>query len=85
MSANNPDLEEKTWEGSVELDLGDLGYWDAELQMKYSSDGNCFHKGEHKLWAWFTDAKGEAVKVDLTESISQSVLDVLMEEYIVNG
>lgn len=84
MSAMDPNAEERMWSGTVELDCGDLGAWEVDVEIMYAHDGNNWGLVGYKASAYCVTPKGDTVEVDLTDSITESAIDQIMEDHIVS-
>lgn len=80
----NPYAKEYHWSGTVTLDLGDCGEFDADLSISYTYDGNSWSRGDHHLTTYMMTTSGESVEINLTDCITESALDEIFNEYIVS-
>lgn len=53
------DLPTICWSGSVELDLGDLGWHDAEVDCTYSEHKGSYYLGDMKVYLFLDIKTGE--------------------------
>lgn len=86
---NHPDLPERTWSGSTELDCGDLGMIECDVEITYATDGNSYARGDYKVTAYFKMVNQRidgpsTVEVDLTSHVNENAIDQIMNDYIVS-
>jgi len=82
----NPNLDTHVWTGEVEIRGEDLNDIEARLTIEWSVDCGHYYRGDYKLQADFPTVKdGSLVTVDLTHLVHESVIDELMNTYIVSA
>lgn len=72
-----PVIEQSSFEEILELDLGDLGFRDADCFFEYSTDGNSYQMGSYKIEVYL-----EQIKIDVTRLVNDFVVEDLFEECI---
>ena len=81
----DPNLDIQTWTGQVEIRGDDLQDITGTLTVEWANDQGHYYRGDYKLQADFPIANGNGlVTVDLTHLLRESVIDELIEEYVIS-
>ena len=83
MIGNDPSLEDLTWEGEVELDLGDLGFQTALFKCEYSTDGNLASLGYYELLIPLNKQLfNKELCINVTEHLNEHAAQDLFNQYV---